>query len=195
MTNSVRQNVRQHALSMLTDLFLDSNGGLVPTQYLCPVLSEICIPLAGRCIVRLQSGNRNAGNSDSLLIEFELCIGLVFKPLRHHLQTVIEKETGNNLSLIWGSVLTVLESLLGERSAKDSPESQPVPVPTSMKATMTSLANEHLQSAIMVLISAGVLRADSRSPDDITTMTWESVGRMGIQESAVQEWKEAAAQV
>ena len=177
---------------MLTDLFLDKRGSLVPTKHLCRVLSELCVPLAGRCIVRLQKGGRTVANTDELMIEFELCIGLIFKPLRHHWQNVLA--AGGSLSSIWQSVLAVLEELLREYE-NDSPVSEPGnKIPEKLKATMNDLANEHFQSAVKVLISAGVLLADSKSPGDISAITWESVGRMGFSEGSVVEWKQAASE-
>jgi hypothetical protein len=131
-------------------------------------------------------------STDELMIEFELCIGLIFKPLRHHLKNVLA--TDGSLSSIWQSVLSVLEDLLNEPE-RNSPISEPKEmIPENLKATMNDLANEHFQNAIMVLISAGVLLADSKSPGDISAITWESVGRMGINEGSVVEWKQAAGQ-
>jgi hypothetical protein len=178
---------------MLTDLFLDKRGSLVPTKHLCRVLSELCVPLAGRCIVRLQKGGRTLANTDELMIEFELCIGLIFKPLRHHWQNVLA--AGGSLSSIWQSVLAVLEELLREDESGSPVSEHGKKIPEKLKATMNDLANEHFQSAIKVLISAGVLLADSKSPGDISAITWESVGRMGISEGSVVEWKQAASEV
>jgi hypothetical protein len=176
---------------MLTDLFLDKRGSLVPTKHLCRVLSELCVPLAGRCIVRLQIGGRTV-ETDELMIEFELCIGLIFKPLRHHWQSVLA--TGGGLSSIWQSILAVLEELLREDENGSSVSEPRKKISEKLKATMNDLANEHFQNAIMVLISAGVLLADSKSPGDISAITWESVGRMGISEGSVVEWKQAASE-
>jgi hypothetical protein len=164
----------------------------VPTKHLCRVLSELCVPLAGRCIVRLQMGGRTIESTDNLMIEFELCIGLIFKPLRHHLHNVLE--TGGSLSSIWQSVLAVLEELLRDEEQNSPVSESGEKVPEKLKATMNDLANEHFQNAIMVLISAGVLLADSKAPGDISAITWESVGRMGISEGSVVEWKQAASQ-
>ena len=191
---SVVQSVRQHSLSMLTDLFLDKHGTLVPINYLCGALSEVCVPLAGRCIVRLQMGDTVAKNADELMIEFELSIGLIFKPLRHHLKTVLD--AGGSLSSIWKSVLKVLEELLNDNEPKgaDSPGERHQVIPQKLKKTMNGLVNEHLQNAIMFLIQAGVLLSDPKAPDDITAITWESVGRMGVSEGSLKKWKHAASQ-
>jgi hypothetical protein len=84
-----------------------------------------------------------------------------------------------------------LEELLREDTGGHSPDSKPV-IPEKLKVTMQDLTSEHLQNAISVLISAGVLLADSTSPGDITATTWEAVKRMGIGEGLVQEWKKKA---
>jgi hypothetical protein len=187
-------NVRQHSLSMLTDLFLEKRKTAIPVAHVAGVLSEICVPLAGRCILRLQMGDDSIENSDALMIEFELCISLIFKPLRHHLNTGMSAISDGNLSSIWKSVLSVLEELLREDSPSlDSNEGQPS-LPVNLKATMNQLVNEHLQNAISVLIAAGVLLSEgySKASEDISFITWESVGRMGIPESAVVEWRQQA---
>jgi len=154
-------------------------------------LSDVCVPLAGRCIVDLQMSEGRIHSSDELMIEFELCIGLIFKPLRHHLQNVIASEPTGGLPSIWKSVLSVLEELLGDDRGESSPEKQKV-VPEGLILTMQNLANEHLRNAIIVLISAGVLMPDSSAPMDVTSMTIESVGKMGISEAALREWKQEA---
>lgn len=175
---------------MLTDIFLDNQVNAVPVTHLCGVLSDVCVPLAGRCIARLQMGQGIASNSDDLMIEFELCIGLIFKPLRHQLKNVIAADA--NLSAIWKSVLSVIEKLLSKRPT-DLPEgdNQSV-VPESLLQTMDSLASEHFQSAIAVLMSAGVLLADSGVAGDISSITWETARRMGISDTALNEWRVSA---
>ena len=176
---------------MLTDLFLQRQGSLIPPEQLCAVLSEVCVPLAGRRILSLQLRDPSIETTDQLMMEFELCIGLIFKPLRHHSQSL--KESGSSLPSIWQSVLVVLEDLLGDkRSVSPLPEECRDHIPESLKKTMDSLANEHLQNAIKVLLSTGVLFADSKAPGDLTAITWESVSRMGVSDGAVQEWKQQA---
>jgi len=176
---------------MLTDLFLQRRGSLIPPAQLCTALSEVCVPLAGRRILSLQLRDPSIETTDQLMMEFELCIGLIFKPLRHHSQKL--KENGGSLPSIWQSVLVVLEQLLGDKhTSSPPPEERGEHIPENLKKTMESLANEHLQNAIKVLLSAGVLFADSKAPGDLTAITWESVSRMGVSDGAVQEWKRQA---
>ena len=176
---------------MLTDLFLQSRGSLIPPEQMSAVLCEVCVPLAGRRILSLQLRDPSIETTDQLMMEFELCIGLIFKPLRHHSKSL--QESGNSLPSIWQSVLVVLEDLLGEKgSTSPLPEERQEHIPESLKNTMDSLANEHLQNAIKVLLSTGVLFADSKAPGDLTAITWESVSRMGVSDGAVQEWKRQA---
>ena len=185
------QNVRQHALSMLTGLFLQRQGESIPSEQLCAVLSEVCVPLAGRRILRLQMRDPSIETTDQLMMEFELCIGLIFKPLRHHCKSLVE--SGGSLPSIWQSVLLVLEELLSAKEPTSSSPDEPEElIPDNLKATMDSLANEHLQSAIQGLLSTGVLSADSKSPGDLTSITWASVSRMGVSDGEVQEWKQRA---
>lgn len=188
-------SVRQHSLSMLTDLFLDNKGGgRVPAKELTVVLSTVCIPLAGRCIRRLQSGNGLSTKSEELLIEFELCIGLIFKPLRHHLERILGSG-GNSLDTIWKAVLDVLIDLFNEHNEGEMVEDPSYPpIPSSLKKTMNSLAKEHFQNAIVVLNKAGVLFAEPQSPQDtVTSLTWGSVAKMEISDDVVQQWKKEVA--
>ena len=129
-------------------------------------------------------------STDELLIEFELCIGLIFKPLRHHLKNVVS--TGASLPQIWKSILSVLEDLLSAKQDGEQNEEERRPIPVGLKQTMDNLANEHFQNAIKVLLAAGVLLADSKTPGDLSALTWEAAGRMGISESALKEWKQEA---
>jgi hypothetical protein len=186
------QNVRQHALSVLTDLFLDKNGGSVPPEHLSSVLSDVCVPLAGRRILKLQLGEGRFQSSDELMIEFELCIGLIFKPLRHHLQNLLKNPSGDGILSVWKSVLSALEELLcdddhkkkslggssssltaapsedGRRKpgAAAAGASSAAAIPKSLRETMNNLANEHLRNAIEVLISSGILQSDGASADN-----------------------------
>lgn len=184
---------------MLTDLFLEKQNSVVPVQHLCTALSEICIPLAGRCILGLQkdggSGN-STSSQDELMIEFELCIGLIFKPLRHHLHSILaEPNTQVRLVAIWKSILVFLEDLLGVAARENQQQQhedhfEDALLPESLRATMRDLATEHLQSAIVMLKSVGVIVGEaSASGDDISSITWNSVSRMDISEATVKEWR------
>lgn len=178
-------------MSMLTDLFLE-NRGVVPTSQMSGVLSEVCVPLAGRRIIGLQMGETvTTQSTDALMIEFELCIGLIFKPFRYHLKMVEDEGSARCLPMIWKSVLQVLEDVFQQNEARN-PEDQAPAIPKKLKATMHQLANEHLQSAVTGLINSGVLLSDGNTPGDISDLTWTSIGKMGLPESAVAEWREKA---
>ena len=180
--------VRQHALSMLTDLFLDKRGNLIPSEHLCAILSDVCIPLAGRCILKLRAGERLVATADDVMIQYELCIGLIFKPMRHHLQVLT---VGSGLlGRVWKSMLAVLDGLL----CPSDGDAKPV-IPLSLQSTMDNLASEHLRNAVIALCSSGFLEPDGVSkPGDMTTWTWESIQRMGIPDSVIQEWKSSGFQ-
>jgi hypothetical protein len=148
-------------------------------------------------------GDASVTTTDQLMMEFELCIGLIFKPLRHHLKNLNKNcgSSGSNLFLIWRSVLSVLEELLCDPHSSVSEPSTPeqrkaAMIPDNLKATMDSLASEHFQNAIQVLITNGVLSSEPQSPGDITALTWASVVRMGvISDGDLQAWKQKAANV
>jgi hypothetical protein len=172
---------------MLTDVFVDQQDAPVPVDFICSVLSEVCIPLAGRSIVRLHTVQGAPASTDELMIEFELCIGLVFKPLRHNLKRVVASGSDSNVGSIWKAVLSVIEELVGANSS-GSPEEESA-LPESLRRTMQELATEHLQNAIKVLMSVGVIMPDPKAPNDLSSLTWESLGRMGIKKETIEEWK------
>lgn len=174
---------------MLTDIFVDKQEAPVSIECVCSVLSEICVPLAGRSIIRLQTGQGGLPSTDELMIEFELCIGLVFKPLRHNLKNVVTSKSENsNLFSIWRAVLSVIEELLG--SDGGNPEDE-VALPDSLRQTMQDLATEHLQNAIKVLMSAGAIVSEPKAPNDLSSLTWDSVGRMGIDKEIIEAWQKS----
>jgi hypothetical protein len=190
------QSVRQHALSMLTDSFLDKHGSHIPTEEVCKVLIEVCIPLASRRLEILwQRMSLLDYDIDEVMIEFELCIGLIFKPLLHHLQN-IQKE--GDLILLWKCVLSVLETLFN-----DEPD---VPVEdTTRRAELgkddeqdrrlieaKNLAHDHLRNAIMVLIGCGVLHVEPEQVGDLTDITWDAINKISFAKRALDEWKKAA---
>jgi hypothetical protein len=146
------------------------------------ILSEVCIPLAGRRIVQLQKHSNNNDvsitSTDQLMMEFELCIGLIFKPLRQHLPNIIATTTtattvtasSGYLTLVWKAVLSVLENLFSPSNTNAVIENDPTDdeynnihhnqsnvLSDDLITTMNSLAKEHLQSAVHALVSLGVL--------------------------------------
>jgi hypothetical protein len=172
---------------MLTDSFLESQGGLVPTNHLCAALGELCIPLAGRRIMELREIGPDAEDLDELMIELELCLGLIFKPLRHHLQNVVKEGLIVLLSL-WTPILDVSKEILKE-PAQNGHSS-----PSKLVQSSNDLTIEHLRNVIMVLISFGVLKAEPQAPDDITALTWEAVAGIDSCKNFLDEWKQAASQ-
>ena len=173
----------------MTDVFVDKQDAPVPIECVCSVLSEICVPLAGRSITRLQTGQNGTPSTDEMMIEFELCIGLVFKPLRHNLKNVVGSTSGSsNLFPIWRAVLSVIEELLGTGNSGEDEAA----LPDSLRKTMQDLATEHLQNAIQVLMTNGAIVSEPKTPNDLSSLTWDSVGRMGIGKETIDAWKTSA---
>jgi hypothetical protein len=143
---------------------------------------------------RLQVFDPTVDSTDQLMMEFELCVGLVFKPLRHHLKNIVDGGSAGSVPSIWLSILVVLEDLFSDKMRDTASQNQDTlqVIPDALKATMNSLANEHLQNAVMVLLSVGLLDADDSkiAPGDVTTKTWELLHRMGLKDSDVQRWKQ-----
>jgi len=156
---------------------------LIPVHHLCEILGTVCIPLAGRRVTDLRKHDIQDVDLNELTIEMELCIGLIFKPLRHHLQTIAEG--GQDLLLsIWSPILDVLKSIL------DNPDPEKPSSDHDMLKTTNELTIEHLRNVIMVLIGFGVLQADSS--DEISTLTWTSISDIECCKSSIEEWKQAA---
>jgi hypothetical protein len=172
---------------VLTDLFLNTQGYLIPLEPLCTVLKETCIPLAARRILRLQVRDLSITNSDDLLTEFDLCIGLLFKPLRHHLNQISVSK--DNFSSIWKLVLHSLENFFIDDEINDNYEGAQEVIPVAIKSSMATHVYEHLHNAIVFLMSAEIIGAESSVPDDLTTITWTSIGKMGVDYDTMQEWK------
>jgi hypothetical protein len=179
---------------MLTDSFLDKRVGLIPINHLCSILGELCIPLAGQRIIELREGKAHPESFDELMIELELCIGLIFKPLRHHLKNVVGEGQSVLLSL-WNPILGVLQDILKEPDAANGGSGdKALHNPKKIIQSTNELTLEHLRNVIMVLIDFGVLKAESEAPDDITAITWDAVSKMDFGKKFLEEWKQAAGQ-
>jgi hypothetical protein len=139
--------------------------------------------------MRLQWRDPSITSSDELLAEFELCIGLIFKPFRHHLTHI--HEPAGNLFSIWKLVLKVLEDLAQDPEDDDLFHETKEVIPDHLKAVMINRGHEHLHNAVLVLISERVLVGDSHR-NDITSFTWDSASRMGISEASLFQWKKQA---
>jgi hypothetical protein len=122
--------------------------------------------------------------ADELMIEFELCLGLIFKPLRHHLQLILDAGNVGDVLTVWKSILAVLEEL--KEQEVSSPEQRALP--KQLKATMDNLTNEHLHNAVKLFLVAGVFSSDSISPDDKS-----SLHRLNISDDMINAWQEEAA--
>lgn len=151
-------------------------------------MTELCVPLAGRCIISMQMGKGAIPSTDELMIEFELCVGLIFKPLRHHLNTALESGLESHIFSLWESILGVLEELLSGEAGGEDGEG----VPESLRVTMNDLATEHLQNAIVMLVSSDVLQVKPQAADDISSSTWACVLRMGIPKKTLDSWLKEA---
>ena len=178
------QSVRQHALSMLTDAFIDRHGRYLPDNDLCRIFKEMCIPLAGsRMQDLLQGGVDIESRADEILIEMEMCISLIFKPFLHHLKTLLKLENGE-LVEIWVSLLGVMTQLLGDDVQPQDGGSLGAGARTLTRDkllwTIKELGSEHLRNAVLVLVACGVLNGEPDPSDEMSTLTWNSIGDMWL---------------
>jgi hypothetical protein len=182
---------------MLTDVFIDNSGLAIPPEHLCPALRNVCIPLAGaRLASLLQDDKVIAEHMDEIMVEIELCISLVYKPLLHHLKRILSAQA--DLLGVWSSLLAVMELLLCDETAHQSAEDDGELVdsrgmtPGQLRRSTKELASEHLRNAVMVLIASGVLKGEPESEGDISAMTWKSVSKMEFCKDKAEEWKQSA---
>jgi len=172
---------------MLTDSFLDKPAGFIPISHLCDSLGKLCIPLAGRGIVELREGRIKIENIDELMIELELCIGLIFKPVRHHLKYIEGEGEGGFLS-IWKPILDVLKEILSDPSSNSPKEAL---LPAEVLQSTNELTVEHLRNVITVLVDLGTLQVESESQNDISRLTWDAMEGLAPCEELVKGLKEA----
>mmetsp|Transcript_958 Transcript_958/g.2067 ORF Transcript_958/g.2067 Transcript_958/m.2067 type:complete len:1826 (+) Transcript_958:193-5670(+) len=188
--SSSNPTIRQHGLSMLTDLFLDKQAGQLPTEILCEVLGKICIPLSGERIQEIRRGIISPDQLDVAMAEVDLCVGLIFKPLRHHVKVVVNDGPSTFLSL-WVSMLNVIKRILDEESVESAKS------PSNHKLTnhIRELIVEHLRNVIMVLSSFGILKGlpEEYTDGSISDQTWSLIEDMVYCKRFVNEWKSAAA--
>ena len=178
---------------MLVNCSIETLGSAVPVTYFCADMVEVFVPVAGRRIASLRNGEAIVESADELMIEFELCIKLIFKPLRHHITRVAEAK--GDVITLWKSVLGVLEDLLGDEKASVPPQNPDGHSLMSDKLakTMNELASEHLQNAITFLAAEQLIAgSEPKAAGDFTAVTWDSVGRMGFCKNSVKGWKDAA---
>lgn len=176
---------------MLTDSFLDKHGSTIPTEEVSKVLTEVCIPLASRRLAILwQRMSVLDYDIDEVMIEFELCIGLIFKPLLHHLQNIYKD---GDLIMLWKCVLSVLDLLLNDEKEEPVEDALQGDDQDSRLIAAKDLAHEHLRNAIMVLIGCGALRVEPSQAGDLTDVTWDAISKMRYCKNALDEWKKAAA--
>lgn len=182
---------------MLTDAFIDKQGRSIPADQLCKVLREICFPLAGNQLSEIFKNEiATVDRQEEVMIEFELCISLIFKPFLHHLKRILKADV--DLFSVWCCILKIMEHLLGSDNS-DHREERKDKNSRDMRASKLilmskELASEHLRNAITVLIASGVLKGEPKSPNDISAVTWAAVDNMTFcTDETVEEWKQQSA--
>jgi len=165
---------------------LDKQVGQLPVNILCEVLGKVCIPLAGERIEELKKGLTHADELETTMVEVELCVSLIFKPLRHHMKILINEDSSVFLAM-WVPILNVVKEILESPSSK-SPLSQ------KMTHDTCELTMEHLRNVIMVLSSFGVLKGESEeyAEGSISAQTWSSIEQIEHCKKFIKEWKSAA---
>jgi len=157
-------------------------GNLIPVPHLCGALGRICIPLSGRRILHLRGSEISIEKRDEVMMELELCISLLFKPLRHHIQNII-KEGAEALMSLWTPILEIVKGILNEATVEAN----------EIVKSSNELVIEHFRNVVMVLINLDILEAVSSANDGLTLATWKAISEMEGCKQFVEEWQKAAA--
>jgi len=191
--------VRMHALAMLTDAVTDRQGAAVAPWQLYTIVQNTCVCVAGFRINALLK-YEDIEEFEEIMIELELCISLVFKPLLHYLKTLVQVE--DKFPILWESVLHVMEQLLGDEtiSSPSHEASDKILVQQNsltrenLLTTTKELGSEHLRNAVMVLMSYGIIDGEGSSPSkthDLSALTWNAISSMSFCSVSVEEWKQS----
>lgn len=184
------QSVRQQAISLLTDALLDRHGNCVPDSTICGIINGISVPLAGKRITDLLTTRHKDDDFENTMVELEMCIGLLFKPLLHHLKTLLSVES--EFLGIWISLLGIMTQLLGDEPCVGGSRTPgAIMTRNSLLQRTKELGSEHLRNAIMVLIALGVFAEDG-SGAEISSVTWAAIGSIGYCKPLIEEWKQSA---
>eukprot|EP00934_Nitzschia_sp_Nitz4_P000778 Nitzschia sp. Nitz4//scaffold170_size48074//15496//20557//NITZ4_007104-RA/size48074-snap-gene-0.36-mRNA-1//1//CDS//3329538637//778//frame0 len=180
-------SVRQHALSVLTDTFLENDGSLIPVSQVSAALANLCIPLARDRILELRATTDFDEDYKDLQTEMELCVSLLFKPLRHHIKNVLN-EGVDALQMLWTPILGILQEIFADAQIETSENGDE----SNDTLQSNELALEHLRNVVMVLISYDILQAEPNAEDDISASTWKAISNIPYCSAHVEEWKQAA---
>ena len=166
---------------MLCDMLLENHGSLIPLTSLCGALVQIRIPLCRRRIADLRAMEISIENRDEVMVELELCVSLLFKPLRHHVQNIIE-EGSAALMLLWVPIMEAVKEVMNGGSV-DANE---------IVKSSNELVLEHVRNVVMVLINLNVLGPESSDGEGMALATWTSISEIEGCKEFVDEWKQAA---
>ena len=168
---------------MFTDSLMDRHGQDVPVPELCKILNGVSLPMAKSRIVELiESQNDLQFDSDAIMIEFELCISLTFKPFLHYLNRL--SASPENLSTVWISMLSIIAELF-------SVDKTQLSIPVNLFKAFQQLATEHLRNAVMILMSKGIVETDGNGEENITSATWQKIEEIEFVKSFISEWKDS----
>lgn len=124
------------------------------------------------------------------MVELELCISLLFKPLLHHLKALLSIET--EFIGIWISLLGIMTQLLGDEPCSTYNKTPGAVLSRqSLLQRTRELGSEHLRNAIMVMFALGVLTEEG-SDSELSSVTWAAIGSIGYCKPLVDEWKQSA---
>jgi len=190
LRNSLSLVVRSHALSILTDAFLDKQGSSLPSPVLCAILPEVCIKTAiGRISELLQDESDMLERTEDIMIEFEQCVSLIFKPFLHHVKNIINSGCTTGLKEVWEKLLLAMEQLLQQKPDESDVSNGDEMTPGILRKTLKELASEHLRNAIMVLHAHGVLMSNPADAENLSRDTWLIINRMSFCAHIAKEWQ------
>lgn len=175
---------------MLTDALIDTHGRAISNEKLYSIFNGLSVPLAAQRITDLLNTDEVETIWEEVMIELELCISLVFKPVLHHLRSLLV-DPGKFL-ILWKSVLGTVGLLLGDIDG-DEANFPHMRTMDNLLSTTKELASEHLRNAVMVLTASKIISGESNDDGtDISSVTWNFISNMEYCREHVEEWKHAA---
>lgn len=192
--------VRHHALSMLTDVIIDSHGKVLSTSDVMSILINKCANLARDRFDALLKCEDMEEHVDAVNTEFELCLSLMFKPFLHYLHEKKLSSNQRDFLDLWLSILGTLKLLLGDHQEEENPgaidsvEHDAITMKhVRRRKLLTStreVASERLQNAIMVLMAYGQIESADAEHErgSLSDLTWRSVKSMQFCSTRIDEW-------
>ena len=192
---STTSDIRQHALSILTDSVIDSHGKSMSQKEVFELL-KFCFDVARKRINNLIEWDEMEFQINAVTAELDLCYGLLFKPFLHYLHVQNLSVNEDDFESLWFSLLHSVKLLLGDdptiHEESLSSSHDPHVLKKVRRSKLLSSAkegvSERLQNAIMVMIGYDLLQRFDQESNSLSSRTWDFVSGMKFCSSRIDEW-------